>query len=169
MILIVVYLVAIVAANLLVATYGPAVTIFNAFVFIALDLSTRDALHERWKGRGLWWRMAALIATGSGLSYILNANAGPIALASFAAFAAAGVVDAITYTLLRDKAYLVKSNGSNVLSAAVDSVVFPAVAFGLPIMWSIVIGQFIAKVAGGFIWSLILNRANKPANVLTVR
>ena len=59
------YLAAIVAANLSVATFGPAVSVANAFVFIALDLSSRDRLHEAWTGRGLAWRMAALIASGS--------------------------------------------------------------------------------------------------------
>ena len=41
--------------------------------------------------------------------------------------------------------------------AAVDSVVFPALAFGamLPL---IVVGQFGAKVLGGAAWSLVLRR-----------
>lgn len=55
---------------------------------------------------------------------------------------------------------MIKINGSNIASAAVDSVVFPTVAFGsfLPI---VTLGQFVAKVLGGFIWSLILNRKEK--------
>lgn len=60
MILITLYLVAIVAANLMVAQFGVAVVIFNAFVFIGLDLSTRDALHERWQGEHLWRNMLLL-------------------------------------------------------------------------------------------------------------
>lgn len=67
MILIGLYLTAIVAANLLVAKFGVTVVILNAFVFIALDLTTRDVLHEQWHGRNLWAKMAALIATGSAL------------------------------------------------------------------------------------------------------
>jgi len=150
------YLVAIVIANITVAVWGPSVTIINAFLFIGLDLTARDNLHEAWHGRGLFWKMALLIAAGSVLSWVLNRNAGRIAVASFVAFACAGVVDAIVYHLLHEKARLLKINGSNVVSALVDSLVFPTLAFGgfLPL---ITLGQFGAKVAGGFVWSLVLN------------
>jgi uncharacterized PurR-regulated membrane protein YhhQ (DUF165 family) len=47
-------------------------------------------------------------------------------------------------------------NGSNVVGAAADSLIFPALAFGWPLLWSVVLGLFVAKVAGGFLWSLIL-------------
>lgn len=163
MILITLYLAAIVAANLSVAAFGPEVSILNAFLFIGLDLSTRDALHDRWQGRQLWPRMMALIAAGSVLSTALNINALPIAVASFTAFAAAGVADTLVYSMLGDQSKLLRMNGSNVLAAGVDSLVFPALAFGFPLLWPIVIGQFAAKVIGGFVWSLLLTRAAMPA------
>jgi queuosine precursor transporter len=147
------YLSAIVAANLLVAAFGPAISILNAFLFIALDLTARDRLHEAWKGQGLIWKMALLIATGSILSYLLNASVGPIALASFVAFGVAATLDALCYHALRERDYLVKVNGSNVVSAAADSLIFPLLAFGLPLLWPVVLGQFIAKVFGGFLWA----------------
>ena len=43
--LIILYLSAIVAANLLAARYGPWATVLWAFLFIGLDLTTRDRLH----------------------------------------------------------------------------------------------------------------------------
>lgn len=150
------YIAAIVAANLLVAMFGPAVSIVNAFALIALDLTSRDRLHEAWAGRGLTWRMAALIAAGSAISYLLNRRAGPIALASLAAFGASATVDALVYHLLRRRSWLVRANGSNVLSAAIDSLVFPILAFGWPPLWAIVIGQFIAKTIGGALWAALL-------------
>jgi uncharacterized PurR-regulated membrane protein YhhQ (DUF165 family) len=152
------YLSAIVLANLSVAFFGPQFTVLNAFLFIGLDLTSRDVLHERWHNKGLVWKMALLIASGSILSYILNKDAGPIALASFVAFCAAGLVDTITYQILKDKTRMIKINGSNVTSALVDSVVFPALAFGFPLMFGIMAGQFIAKVVGGFVWSLALRK-----------
>lgn len=152
------YLIAIIIANLTVAYYGPSVAIINAFLFIGLDLTTRDHLHEAWRGRYLWLKMLALIGAGSLLSYALNINAGPIALASFVAFAAAGGADTLMYWALGDRAKLVKVNGSNIVSAAVDSLIFPILAFGFPILWWVVLGQFAAKVGGGFIWSLVLSR-----------
>ena len=150
-------------ANLSVAFFGPVSSIVNAFLFIGLDLTGRDKLHEAWQGRGLVWKMALLIASGSILSWLINRNAGSIALASFVAFGCAAVVDTIIYQLLHHKTKFIKVNGSNVLSAAVDSIVFPALAFGFPLMFGIMAGQFAAKVAGGFVWSLILRRAGESA------
>lgn len=158
MFLIVIYLLAIVLANLSVATFGASVTVINAFLFIALDLSTRDRLHEQWDGRNLWRNMLLLIGTGSLLSAVLNWNAAPIAIASFGAFLAAGIVDTLVYGALGNHSKMVKMNGSNLVSAAVDSLVFPALAWGFPLMWGIVIGQFAAKVIGGAIWSYLLTR-----------
>ncbi len=150
------YLAAIVAANLMIATFGPDMAIISAFLFIGLDITARDALHEAWKHEGLWWKMLLLIAAGSVLSAALNWNAAGIALASFLAFAGAGIADTVAYHLLRDRARLLKINGSNVVSAAVDSVLFPALAFGFPLLVTVMVGQFIAKVAGGFLWSVVL-------------
>lgn len=151
------YLVAIVAANLLVATFGPSVSILNAFLFIGLDLSARDRLHDAWRGNGLVWKMGALITAGGLLSFVLNRDAGPIAVASTVAFAAAAAVDAGVYHLLRKRNFLVRANGSNIPGAAVDSIIFPTLAFG-GIMPLVTLGQFVAKVAGGFVWSLILRK-----------
>ena len=155
------YLVAIVLANLVIAWMGPSATIWVAFLFIGLDLTARDHLHDAWKGRGLVWKMGLLIGAGSVLSWVLNRDAGQIAMASFVAFACAGLADAIVYHLLGDRARLLKINGSNVVSAGVDSLVFPALAFGFPLLWGVMLGQFAAKVGGGFIWSLILHRFSK--------
>lgn len=155
------YLTAIVLANLATATWGPAASIINAFLFIGLDLTSRDHLHDAWRGRGLVWKMGALIATGSALSYLLNRDAGPIALASCVSFAAAASLDALVYHVLWGRARLLRINGSNVLSALADSLVFPTIAFGgfLPL---VTLGQWLAKVVGGFVWSLILRQGKVP-------
>jgi uncharacterized PurR-regulated membrane protein YhhQ (DUF165 family) len=154
------YLAAAVLANLSVAYFGPGSTIVNAFLFIGLDLTARDKLHDAWRGKHLWIKMFVLIASGSLLSFLLNRNAGTIALASLAAFAGAGVVDALVYQFLHDKAWLVKVNGSNIFSAMADSMIFPTIAFGA-IMPLIMLGQFAAKVLGGFIWSWIIAMVSK--------
>jgi uncharacterized PurR-regulated membrane protein YhhQ (DUF165 family) len=153
--LVVLYFAAIIAANLIITRFGPQATIITAFLFIGLDITARDRLHESWQGRGLWFRMATLIAAGSLLSWLVNRDAGPIAIASFGAFAASGAADTLTYHALRHRTWTLKVNGSNIVSAAVDSLVFPTLAFGgfLPL---VVLGQFIAKVAGGAVWAAIL-------------
>ncbi|PWK05260.1 VUT family protein [Tumebacillus permanentifrigoris] len=157
--LIAIYLAAIVAANLSVTYFGATSTIVNAFLFIGLDITTRDKLHEKWRGKGLWWKMAALIAIGSALSFILNRDAGPVALASLTAIAASGAVDTAMYHLLRKKDTQTRVNGSNIVSAAVDSILFPTIAFGA-LMPGVVLGQFMSKVVGGYVWSLVLKKLN---------
>ncbi|MCL4868808.1 MAG: VUT family protein [Anaerolineae bacterium] len=160
MVYVILYLVAIVLANLTVAAFGPSMVIVNAFLFIGLDLTARDHLHDAWRGNKLLPKMTALIAAGSILSWLLNRDAGQIALASFIAFAAAATVDALVYHLLGKYPRWLRINGSNVPSALVDSLVFPTLAFGtfLPL---IVLGQFIAKVLGGFAWSLVFRWADQ--------
>lgn len=164
-ILIALYLVAIVAANLSVAHFGPSAAVVNAFLFIGLDLSARDALHDLW-GRRVAPRMATLIVAGSAISWLLNRDAGPIALASCVAFAAAATADTLMYTAMHRRPRLQRMNGSNIVSAAVDSLIFPALAFGLPLLWPIVLGQFVAKAAGGALWSLVLTYRRGPVEAL---
>jgi len=148
------YLFAIILANLTVAAFGPQMTIVNAFLFIGLDLTARDKLHDNWRGNHLLPKMAALIAAGSVLSWAINRSAGQIALASFVAFAAAATVDTVIYHLLGNYPRWLRINGSNIPSALVDSLIFPTLAFGA-FLWPIVLGQFLAKVFGGFAWSLL--------------
>ena len=152
-----IYLVAIVLANLTVALWGPSMTIVNAFVLIGLDLTCRDKLHEQWHGKNLPLKMFLLILTGSILTVFLNLGAWKIALASTIAFCGAAVIDTIVYQVLFKRSKIVKINGSNILSAGVDSILFPTIAFGTLMPW-IILGQFAAKVLGGFLWSLVITR-----------
>jgi len=153
--MIAVYLLAIVAANLIVTQFGPWASVGTAFLFIGLVITTRDYLHELWSNDGLKWKMAVLIATGGLISYILNADSGRIALASFIAFSISETVDALLYHKLREHGWYVKVNGSNVASAGLDSVIFPTLAFGT-FMPLIILGQFIVKVLGGALWSMLI-------------
>jgi uncharacterized PurR-regulated membrane protein YhhQ (DUF165 family) len=155
--IVVLYLLAVVLANVSVTIFGPASSVVNAFLFIGLNLTARDKLHDAWHGRNLWRNMFILILSGALISAVFGA--GRIAAASFLAFMFSETADTLTYSALGKRAQLVKVNGSNVVSAAVDSLVFPIVAFGTPVLWAIVIGQFVAKVSGGFIWSLIFGRS----------
>lgn len=152
-----IYIAALVLANLLVTWFGPWFSAINAFVLIGLDLSLRDKLHEQWQNDKLILKMGGLIAVASVISYLLNPAAGAIALASFVAFALAMIADTIAYHFLREKPWMIRSNGSNVAGAAVDSITFPTIAFG-GFMPEIVALQFFAKVFGGSIWSYWLKK-----------
>lgn len=156
------YLAAIVAANLSIAHWGPQAAIYNAFLFIGLDLTTRDRLHDLWHGR-LIRNMALLIVSGSALSYVLGLwlGSGPfvgrIALASMVAFGAAATADAIAYHYLRKRDWYERVNGSNIIGAGVDSLVFVALwPFGFQFTYAFTL--WVAKVAGGVFWAMLLKR-----------
>lgn len=157
-----IYIAALVLANLLVAWFGPWFSPINAFVLIGLDLSLRDKLHEQWQNDRLILKMGGLIVVASVVSYLLNPTAGTIALASFVAFALSMIADTIVYHFLRHKTWLIRSNGSNIAGAAVDSIAFPTIAFG-GLMLEIVALQFIAKLFGGGIWSFLLTKIPQKA------
>ena len=147
----IIYISAICAANFSAHTFGPAITPVNAFLLIGLDFVIRDKLHEK---IGIY-RMLSLIAVAGAISFAINPSTDMIAIASVSAFALASLTDAAVYQALIRKAWLVKSNGSNVASSAVDSLAFPLIAFGTFLPW-VVAGQFAAKVFGGAIWAWLL-------------
>lgn len=139
-------------ANLSVATFGPAVTPLNAFILIGFDLAMRDWLHVRLKQT----HMLGLIAGTGVLTYVLNPAAGMIAVASASAFTLAALMDFAVFSKVSGS-WLKRSNTSNVAAAAVDSIVFPTIAFGA-LMPHIVAMQFVAKVAGGAVWAWVIAR-----------
>lgn len=151
------YVSAIVCANLSVAYFGPVSTPINAFFLIGLDMAIRDKLHESISSKYRFYYIGSLILVAGLISHLLNPATGIIAIASLIAFISSAFVDTIIYHWLIEKEYFVKCNVSNVGGAAVDSLVFPMIAFG-SFMPFVVVGQFVAKVLGGFVWSLILNR-----------
>jgi queuosine precursor transporter len=101
--------------------------------------------------------MILLIGAGGLISYIINADAARIAIASAIAFSGAMMVNALVYSFLIDKKWMVRSNGSNAPAAMVDSILFPTIAFGV-FMPHIVLGQFLAKTLGGLFWSYVVDR-----------
>lgn len=151
-ILISIYATAMTLANLSIAHWGPWVSPINAFLFIGLDLALRDWLHTRLKA----YQMGALISATGLLTYVLNPAAGMIAIASAVSFTAAAVVDwAVFYKVVGT--WFKRSTVSNVAGAAVDSLIFPTLAFGV-LMPNIVALQFVAKVAGGLVWSYLIEK-----------
>lgn len=161
-----IFLISIVLANLSVNYFGPKVVILNAFILIGLDLTLRDKLHEQWHEKNLVLKVFGLVVVSGVITYLLNQGAGRIALASVSAFCGAMVVDAIIYQWLFKAKFLIKSNGSNIGSSVIDSILFPTIAFGVFMPW-IILGQILTKIGGGFLWSLLIAkvRSNKSLNL----
>jgi len=145
-----IYAVAMTLANFLVAQFGPWVTPINAFFLIGLDLTLRDWLHCRIRPPEM---LGLIVATGA-LTYALNPSAGIIAFASAVSFTAAAMVDWAAFTGIRGS-WSRRANGSNIAGAAVDSLLFPTIAFGV-LMPQIVATQFLAKVLGGALWAKVI-------------
>lgn len=151
------YALAMISANLLVAAFGPSISPINSFLFIGLDLTLRDWLHVRLKT----WQMGCLILGTGVLTYALNPAAGMIAVASSVSFLASALIDWAVFVKTTGS-WLKRSNVSNTSGAAIDSVLFPTIAFGV-LMPEIVALQFAAKVSGGFVWSFLISRIQRDS------
>lgn len=149
------YLTAIVLANLVISIFGPGWSIATAFVFIGFDFTCRDRLHELWHNKRIAIKMGILILAGSIISWAINHNTLRIAIASMIAFGVSAILDTIVYTILYRYNYMIKINGSNIISSLSDSILFPTIAFG-SIMPLVILGQLFAKIIGGYLWAHIL-------------
>jgi hypothetical protein len=108
--------------------------------------------------------MGAVIVAGGVLSYLINRNIASIALGSSIAFAGAMLADGLVYESLFHRRKILKMNASNIVSAAVDTVLFIWIAFGV-FLWKIMILQYLAKVLGGLAWSYVLVKIEERSNV----
>lgn len=161
------YLGAVIAANGLVTVFGQIALPLTAFVLIAFDLLARDVLHEKWRGRSLWPNMFLLVSAGSFLSYASAIASPRVSLASAVSFMVMGLTDVFIYWLLDNHPKVIKMNGSNLISAIVDSLLFPTLAFGMIIPW-MSLAQAISKFTGGFLWTaLFLYLINRRASSAT--
>lgn len=151
----IVYVAAMVLANLSVAIFGPSVTAINALVFIGLDLALRDWLHVKVSRTAM---LSLVLLTGL-LTLSLNPAADRIAIASAASFLVAASLDLAIFNVVRGS-WFRRSNLSNIVGAVADSVVFPTLAFGA-VMPGIIAGQIAAKVVGGAFFALIISRVGK--------
>jgi len=153
------YAAAIILANYLVSLFGPGITPINAFLFIGLDLALRNWLNLQMKK----WQMGAMIFGTGIISYLLNDTMQMIAIASAVSFTLASLVDWLVFNKITGE-WIKRANISNTAGALVDSIAFPTIAFG-SLMPEIVLLQFLAKVVGGFIWTLILNKIPAKAEL----
>ena len=85
-----------------------------------------------------------------------------IAIASAVSFTLASLADWAVFNKISGQ-WIKRSNISNTVGALLDSIAFPTIAFGV-LMPEIVLLQFLAKVFGGFIWTLLLTKIPQKAH-----
>lgn len=151
-----IYLAAIILANVAVSILGASWSPVVGFIFIGLDLTLRDKLHEQWRGDRLFLKMATLIVWGGLLSVLVQPAATDVAIASCLTFILSSATDAWVYTRMRPRGKQRARYSSNVAGALVDSMIFIPMAFGV-LLPLVMLAQFLAKAAGGMLWAWLLN------------
>lgn len=136
------FILAILAANYVTTRYGMVPVGFGLVAtagtyFAGLTFVLRDAVQDLAGRRAV----LAVILIGALLSYALSAPA--IATASAAAFLLSEAADFAVYQPLRKRGYLRAAIASNVVGAAVDTVLFLWIA-GFPIVQALA-GQIVGK------------------------
>jgi uncharacterized PurR-regulated membrane protein YhhQ (DUF165 family) len=155
--LVLAYLLAITAANLIAHAVGPSVTPYTALGLVGLALITRDRLADAFGfGWDRWLIQAGLILGGSLLAWIANPGAAQVAIASAVAFGASESVEALIYYGYRKRSWLERANKSGLIGAGIDSIIFTQIAFGAAGNWGVIFGQFTAKTAGCFLFSVLI-------------
>lgn len=149
------YLTAAASANVAVSIWGESAAYLCGLILIPFDLVTRDVLHERWRGN-VWPRMVGLIFLGSLATALVAAEATDVAVASFIAFSASGITNALAYQKLIRRPKIFKMSASNLLAALVDSIIISALLFNFSVWF--ILGQTLIKFVGGYAWSLLAIR-----------
>lgn len=157
-------------ANLVIATFGPWLLPVTAFVSVGISMVARDYLHDVWSGQpgGFWLRMFSMVVAAGALAWLVDANAGLVAIASALALTGSAIVDTAAFAWLIRSRWLIRSNGSNIFGSLADSIIFPLVAFGVAGVggWQafilLVLAQSATKAAGGLFWSLVIRWTLNP-------
>lgn len=149
------YLIALIAANLIVKHFGSHGLWFSSAILIPFDFVCRCIFHESWKGIKLVKNLILLTLVSGIITVALNYNALNIALASFAGIVSVQIAAGLFYQRFKNKSYFFKVNISDLIAIIVDSIVFQYVAFQL-IDFNVTGGQILIKIFGGLFWYFII-------------
>lgn len=151
------FVLAFVAANIIVKYFGPYGLLFSSFLLIPFDFIARCIIHERLSGLKLFITLFELSIYASVITCLINFNAFNIALASVCGFLAAQAAAGMFYQAARIKqrSMFFKVNISDLVAICWDSLLFQWVAFtALDIR--ITAAQILIKFAGGLLWYYII-------------
>jgi len=149
------YIGAFIMANLLVLKFGKIGILISSLIFIPFDFIMRCFFQETLKGKELYLKLGGLILIAGVISFIINSDVKNIAIASFFSFISSQVTAGIIYNYLKNKTYLIKVNGSDLIAIVIDSIIFQYIAFNM-LDYKITLSQIVIKFIGGFIWYVVL-------------
>lgn len=69
-----IYLLAVVLANMIILWFGPQAAVITAFLFIGLDLTLRDKLHDQWHGKQSCWDSLSRNSSGAFCGHLYCKN-----------------------------------------------------------------------------------------------
>ena len=144
---ILIYIAALCCANLLAHHFGPSATPWIALTLVGLDLSIRDWLNVVIPR----WGMAILIPAAGLIAFAFDPSVRFIALASVVAFVISEWVEWGCFQAA-EGSWFKRAVKANTAAAAVDSLIFPALAFHAFLPW-ISLAQFLAKTVGSTVWA----------------
>lgn len=148
------YISAIVVANNMVSMFGEIGLWVTGFFLIPFDLLARDILHEQWRGRYLFRKMFLLVLSGGIISFATNPDTLHYSIAGVLAFASAGIINTLVYSLLDKHIKFIKMNASNFCASIADTSIFLVIAFGFKSnLLSLLLIQILIKFLGGMLWS----------------
>jgi uncharacterized PurR-regulated membrane protein YhhQ (DUF165 family) len=152
------FLLAFIAANLIVKHFGAYGLLFSSFLLIPFDFVCRCIIHERLKGMMLIYTLFILTVLAAIWTVIINSHAINIAAASVCGFVGAQIGAGIFYQYQlhkESKSWFYKVNISDLIAIVFDSIIFQIVAFySFDIM--VTVGQIIIKFLGGLLWYFII-------------
>lgn len=151
------FLVAFVAANLIVKHFGATGLIFSSLLLIPFDFICRCLVHEKYTGWKLVFALFCLTLAAAYFTISINRDAKNIARASVLGFTAAQIVAGIVYQFFKRKGtgFFLKVNVSDLFAVIADSIVFQFVAFN-SVVWYILVVQICIKFVGGLFWYYII-------------
>lgn len=142
-------------ANILAFVFGAWITPLNALVLIGADMVLRDRLQYEY---GMVYSLACCGLAGV-VTVLMSPAAGMIAAASVVSVVLAGFASAMTFRVKAGN-FFDKAVPANIASAGIDSLIFPAIAFG-SIMLDVSFAQFLAKVVGAAFILYLYKRITK--------
>lgn len=164
------FLLALVAANLIVKHFGAPGLLISSFLLIPFDFVLRCVIHENYKGFKLFRLLLGLTIAAGLCTYAINHDALNVARGSVAGIVAAQIFAGAFYQLAKYKneGFFIKVNLSDLIAITFDSIAFQIVAFNL-FNPSIMLGQIIIKFAGGLLWYFIIFKKLKLHERIIVR